>query len=104
MAREVGGQRTEVGWNFACRFSCDLRNFAAINSGLSARFFNLFRFSFHSNWRIACMAAIVSLLIFVAGCAMWDRDRWKLDSYRDAKAVDIEKRLERTEPVVKNPF
>ena len=35
---------------------------------------------------------------------MWDRDRWQLDSYRDAKAVDIEKRLERTEPVVKNPF
>ena len=50
------------------------------------------------------MAATMSLLIFVGGCAMWNRDRWKLDSYRDAKAVDIEKRLERTEPVVKNPF
>jgi hypothetical protein len=50
------------------------------------------------------MAAVMSLSIFAGGCAMWDRDRWKLDNYRDAKAVDIEKRLERTEPVVKNPF
>lgn len=50
------------------------------------------------------MAAIVSLPIFASGCAMWESDRWKLESYRDSKAVDIEKRLERTEPVVKNPF
>jgi hypothetical protein len=50
------------------------------------------------------MAAIVSLPLLLSGCAMWDQDRWKLDNYRDAKAVDIEKRLERTEPVVKSPF
>jgi hypothetical protein len=50
------------------------------------------------------MAVIVALPILMGGCAMLDRDRWKLDNYRDAKAVDIEKRLERTEPVVKNPF
>jgi hypothetical protein len=50
------------------------------------------------------MAVIVSLPFFAGGCAIWDSDGWKLDSYRDAKAVEIEKRLERTEPVVKNPF
>jgi hypothetical protein len=64
----------------------------------------LFRVWFHSNWRNVSLAAIVTLLIFAGGCAMWDRERWQLDSYRDVKAVDIEKRLERTEPVVKNPF
>lgn len=94
----------EVGRNFACRFGSVLRNFAATILALSARSFTLNRVWFHSNWRNARMAAIMTLLIFVGGCAMWDRDRWKLDSYRDAKAVDIEKRLERTEPVVKNPF
>jgi hypothetical protein len=94
----------EVGRNFACRFGRVLRNFAAHSLNAVGEASILIRFWFHSNWRNACMAAIMSLLIFVGGCAMWDRDRWKLDSYRDAKAVDIEKRLERTEPVVKNPF
>jgi hypothetical protein len=47
---------------------------------------------------------MVALPIFAGGCAMWDRDRWNLDRYRDERAVDIEQRLERTEPVVKNPF
>jgi hypothetical protein len=50
------------------------------------------------------MAAVVSMATLAGGCAMWNRDHWNIDSYRDAKAVDIEKRLERTEPVVKNPF
>ena len=34
----------------------------------------------------------------------WDSDRWNIDRYRDERAVDIEQRLERTEPIVKNPF
>jgi hypothetical protein len=64
----------------------------------------LFRFSFHSNCRNVLLAAIVALPILAGGCAMWDGDRWNLDRYRDERAVDIEQRLERTEPVVKNPF
>jgi hypothetical protein len=65
---------------------------------------NLFRFWFHSNCRNACLAAVVSLPIFAGGCALWEQDRWNLNRYRDDRAVDIEQRLERTEPVVKSPF
>jgi hypothetical protein len=50
------------------------------------------------------IAAILLLLVSINGCAFWDKDRWNLESYRDERAVDIEKRLERTEPIVKNPF
>lgn len=44
------------------------------------------------------------LLASAAGCALWDRDRWNLDRYRDERAVDIDHRLEHAEPVVQNPF
>jgi hypothetical protein len=50
------------------------------------------------------MAAILSLLILTGGCALWHKDHWNLDRYRDERAVDIEQRLERSEPIVKNPF
>jgi hypothetical protein len=40
----------------------------------------------------------------MSSCALWDKDRWNPERYRDERAVDIEKRLERTEPIVKNPF
>jgi hypothetical protein len=50
------------------------------------------------------MAVILSLPLFAGGCAVWDNDRWNLDRYRDERAVDIEQRLERNEPIVKNPF
>jgi hypothetical protein len=64
----------------------------------------LFRFWLHSNCRNVSLAAIVSLSIIAGGCAMWDQNRWNLNRYRDERAVEIEQRLERTEPVVKNPF
>ena len=46
------------------------------------------------------------LLLYVptGGCAIWDRDRWNLDRYRDERAVDIDHRLDQAEPIVKNPF
>jgi hypothetical protein len=40
----------------------------------------------------------------LAGCAMWNPDRWNLDRYRDERAVDIEGRLAREKPIVENPF
>ena len=64
----------------------------------------MIRFSFHSSRHHAFLAAILSLPIFVGGCALWDQERWNFDRYRDARAVDIEQRLERPEPIVKNPF
>ncbi len=64
----------------------------------------MFRFWFHSNCRNASLAAIVSLPFLAGGCAMWDQNRWNLNRYRDERAVEIEQRLERTEPIVKNPF
>jgi hypothetical protein len=39
-----------------------------------------------------------------SGCTLWDKDRWNMDRYRDERTVDIEKRLNRSEPIVKNPF
>jgi hypothetical protein len=58
----------------------------------------------HSNRRVLLVAVTVSLPLFAGGCALWNEDRWNLDHYRDERAVDIEKRLERDEPIVKNPF
>jgi hypothetical protein len=50
------------------------------------------------------MAAILSLPMLISGCALFDKDRWNIDRYRDQRAVDIDQRLERTQPIVKNPF
>jgi hypothetical protein len=44
------------------------------------------------------------MLAAACGCSLWDTDRWSLDRYRDDRALDIEERLERSEPIVKNPF
>jgi hypothetical protein len=59
---------------------------------------------FHSSCRDSCLAAILIISAGAGGCAQWDRERWNLDRYRDERAVDIEQRLERTEPIVENPF
>jgi hypothetical protein len=58
----------------------------------------------HSNHRITAAAAIVLLLTPIAGCALWNKETWNLDRFRDERAIDIEHRLERTEPIVKSPF
>jgi hypothetical protein len=54
--------------------------------------------------RLSHIAAILLLLVSINGCAVWNKDRWNPARYRDERAVDIEKRLERSEPIVKNPF
>jgi hypothetical protein len=49
------------------------------------------------------LAAILTLAA-ASSCALLDREHWNIDRYRDERAVDIEQRLERTEPIVENPF
>jgi hypothetical protein len=49
-------------------------------------------------------AAIALLFVPTAGCALFDKDTYNLDRYRDERTVDIERRLERNEPIVKDPF
>lgn len=58
----------------------------------------------HSNRRYLAAAAGALLFGPIGGCAFFEKDRWNLDRYRDERAIDIEERLERTKPVVKNPF
>jgi hypothetical protein len=50
------------------------------------------------------LAALLLLLTSAGGCALWNKDTWNIDHYRDQRAVDIEQRLDRNEPIVKNPF
>jgi hypothetical protein len=50
------------------------------------------------------MAAILWPLVLVGGCAVWDADRWNPEQFRDERAVEIDQRLSRDEPIVKNPF
>jgi hypothetical protein len=66
--------------------------------------FEVFPFVCRSCCRCRSSIGIVSLLAAVEGCALWSNDHWNLDRYRDERAVDIEERLERREPIVKNPF
>ena len=35
---------------------------------------------------------------------MFHKDFWDMDRYRDERAVDIDTRLNKNEPIVKNPF
>jgi hypothetical protein len=64
----------------------------------------------HSSWHFNCRAASLAAILFLfllataGGCALFDKDKWNLDRYRDERAVDIEHRLDRSEPIVKNPF
>jgi len=54
--------------------------------------------------RCGFAAILVLLLAPACGCTGWNTDRWSLDSLRDKRAVDIEKRLSRDQPIVQNPF
>ena len=35
---------------------------------------------------------------------MFHKDFWSVERYRDERAVDIDNRLNKNEPIVKNPF
>lgn len=59
----------------------------------------------HSIGRLVLLAVgVICSFGPLAGCAMWNPDRWNLDRYRDERAVDIEGRLAREKPIVENPF
>ena len=47
---------------------------------------------------------MVTPLVSAGGCALFHKDTWSVDRYRDERAVDIDHRLDRKEPIVKNPF
>ena len=64
----------------------------------------MFRLNSYSSRRIVRMAAVLSLPFLAGGCALWDRDNWTLDRYRDERAVEIDQRLSADEPAVKSPF
>jgi len=51
--------------------------------------------------RAGCLAILLGPL---AGCAMWDAQKWNPARYRDERASDIDGRLSSKEPIVKNPF
>jgi hypothetical protein len=58
----------------------------------------------HSNRRLACLAVSAALFVPGGGCALFKAENWNPNKYRDQRAVDIEKRLDSDEPIVKNPF
>jgi len=59
----------------------------------------------HSTRRAIVLAVgVVVVLGPLGGCAMWNKDRWNLDRYRDERAVDIDQRLSQDRSIVPNPF
>jgi hypothetical protein len=58
---------------------------------------------FHFTRRLALAAAML-LPLFAGGCKLMNSDWWNPDHYRDDRAVDIDNRLNKGEPIVKNPF
>ena len=61
---------------------------------------------FHFTHRLLLLAAIVLPLTTSCGCAFWDWNKadWNLERYRDPRASDIDRRLEKNTPIVQNPF
>lgn len=55
----------------------------------------------YSFGRVCCLAVVLGPL---AGCAMWDLDKWNPNRYRDDRARDIDDRLSKDRPIVQNPF
>ena len=58
----------------------------------------------HFSCRFLALAAIVASLAFTGGCALFRKETWNLDRYRDERAVDIDHRLDKAPPIGKNPF
>jgi hypothetical protein len=64
----------------------------------------VFRRSFYLTCRSLPLAALLLPLVSLGGCAMFHKDFWSMDRYRDERAVDIDNRLNNKEPIVKSPF
>jgi hypothetical protein len=58
----------------------------------------------HFTCRAGILAALLLSLLTASGCALMKKETWDLNTYRDERAVDIDTRLEKTGPNVKNPF
>ncbi len=58
----------------------------------------------HFSCRAVVLAAILMPLASAGGCALFRKETWSMDRYRDERAVDIDHRLEHSEPNVQNPF
>jgi hypothetical protein len=43
-------------------------------------------------------------VVSAGGCTFFKKETWNPDRLRDERAVDIERRLERSEPIVASPF
>jgi hypothetical protein len=83
----------------------DLRNFAAEIGGNLLLGADVFQRSLYFTRRVLWLAVLL-LPVAAGGCAFWDWNKadWNLENYRDPRAVDIDHRLEKPAPVVKNPF
>jgi hypothetical protein len=63
----------------------------------------VFRHSLHSICRKPLLAVILGV-VCASGCARWNLEDFHINKLRDDRAVDIDKRLEGTKPIVVNPF
>ena len=43
-------------------------------------------------------------LVSAGGCSLWNKELLNPNHYRDARAVDIDNRLQKEVPIVNNPF
>jgi hypothetical protein len=50
------------------------------------------------------VAAVLLPLVSIGGCALFRKETWDIERYRDERAADIDHRLNQNEPIVKNPF
>jgi hypothetical protein len=64
----------------------------------------LFRRLIHFSCRYLALAAIVLSIACIGGCALLRKETWNPDHYRDERAVDIDRRLDKAPPIGKNPF
>jgi hypothetical protein len=64
----------------------------------------LSRRSIHFSCRYLALAATVLAVACAGGCALFRKETWNLDHYRDERAVDIDRRLDKAPPIGKNPF
>jgi hypothetical protein len=64
----------------------------------------VFQRSIHFSRRVGWLAVLLLPLASAGGCALWNRDVWNPNNYRDERAVDIDNRLEKPTPLIKNPF